>query len=83
MASGFKNPPSFGDGQNSYESWRNELKMWELVTDLKAEKQAFAVILSLKGQAKAIALELDKIKLNAANGIEYLLEQLDPVFKKK
>ena len=82
MASGFKNPPSFGDGQNSYESWRNELKMWELVTDLKAEKQAFAVILSLKGQAKAIALELDKIKLNAANGIEYLLEQLDPVFKK-
>ena len=82
MASGFKNPPSYGDGQISYESWRNELKMWELVTDLKAEKQAFAVILSLKGQAKAIALELDKEKLKAANGIEYLLEQLDPVFKK-
>ena len=56
--------------------------MWVLVTDVKVEKQALAVSLSLHGQAKAIALELDKTKLNAADGIKYLLSALDPVFKK-
>ena len=80
MASGFKNPPSFGDGDN-YETWRNELNMLVLVTDVKGEKQALAVALSLQGQAKAIALELDKTKLNVAYGIKYLLAALDPVFK--
>ena len=82
MASGFKNPPSFGDGETNYETWRNELEMWCLVTDVKIEKQALAVALSLHGQARAIALELDKTKLNAADGIEFLLNALDPVFKK-
>ena len=82
MASGFKNPPSFGDGTSNYETWRNELDMWCLVTDVKTEKQALAVALSLQGQARAIALELDKTKLNAADGIDYLLKALDPVFKK-
>ena len=77
MASGFKNPPSFGDG-DKYETWRNELDMWVLVTDVKVEKQALAVSLSLHGQAKAIALELDKTKLNAADSIKYLLSTLDP-----
>ena len=62
MASGFKNPPSFGDGTANYETWRNELDMWCLVTDVKIEKQALAVALSLQGQARAIALELDKTK---------------------
>ena len=82
MASGFKNPPSFGDGETNYETWRNELEIWCLVTDVKIEKQALAVGLSLHGQARAIALELDKTKLNAADGIEFLLNALDPVFKK-
>ena len=82
MASGFKNPPSFGDGETNYETWRNELEMWCLVTDVKIEKQALAVALSLHGQARAIALELDKTKLNAADGITFLLNALDPVFKK-
>ena len=49
---------------------------------MKIEKQALAVALSLQGQARAIALELDKTKLNAADGINYLLKALDPVFKK-
>ena len=82
MASGYKKPPSFGDGENSYEMWKQELEMWVLVTDMKKEKQAIAVVLSLKGQAKAIALEIDKALLNAVNGVDHLLSVLDPIFKK-
>ena len=83
MASGFKNPPCFGDcGGNSYEVWKTELEMWMLVTDIKEEKQALAVTLSLKGQARAIALESEKSKLNSKDGMQYLLSVLDPVFQK-
>ena len=78
---GFKNPPSFGDGEKDYEVWKTELEMWVLVTDIKEEKHAIAVTLSLKGQARAIALELDKTKLNSKDGIQFLLQVLDPVFK--
>lgn len=82
MASGFKNPPSFGDKETNYETWRNEIDIWCLVTEVKVEKQALAVALSLQGQARAIALELDKAKLNDKDGMKFLLEALDKVFKR-
>ena len=56
--------------------------MWCLVTDLAKNKQALAVTLSLKGQSKAIALELDRDILHSDGGIKYLLDALDPVFRK-
>ena len=79
---GFKNPPPFGDNDLPYEQWRTEIEMWQLVTDMKAEKQALAVTLSLRGQAKAIALELEKARLNSEEGMGYLLQELDKVFKR-
>ena len=82
MVSGFKNPPSFGVKETNYETWRNELGTWCLVTEVKVEKQAFAMALSLQGQARAIALELDKAKLNDKDGVKFLLDALDPVFKR-
>ena len=82
MVSGFKNPPSFGVKETNYETWRNEFDIWCLVTEVKVEKQALAVALSLQGQARAIALELDKAKLNDKDVITFLLDALDPVFKR-
>ena len=79
---GFKNPAPFGDNDLPYEQWRTEIEMWQLVTDMKAEKQALAVTLSLRGQAKAIALELEKERLNSEEGMGYLLQELDKVFKR-
>jgi hypothetical protein len=80
-AKGYRNPPVFGD-QDDYETWKNELKMWQLVTDLDVKKQALAVTLLLKGQAKAIALEIDSSELHDANGMTTLLKTLDKAFQK-
>ena len=47
MASGkCKNPPTFDLKIKSYALYREELKLWEALTELKAEKQAPAIVLS-------------------------------------
>ena len=56
--------------------------MWKLVTDLKEEKQALAIALSLRGQARATALEIKAGKLNDKDGMKVLLKTLDEVYKK-
>ena len=79
MATGYKNPPAF-DGTN-YEAWKNEIEIWRLVTDLDKKKQALAVTLTLKGQARAKALEIDAEKLNDDDGMAELMTSLDSIFK--
>jgi len=51
-----------------------------LVTDLEKKRQALAVTLCLKGQAKAKALELKVEDLNTENGMDSLITELDKVF---
>ena len=75
----YKIPPSLGPDTN-YETWKNELEIWKLVTDVKTEKQALAVTLSLTGQARAKALEIDATQLNSRDGMNILLTALDTLF---
>ena len=63
-----------------YETWKNELEIWKLVTTVKPEKQALAVTLSLTGQAKAKALEIDTAQLNTEDGMNILLTALETLF---
>lgn len=77
----YKNPPVFREDM-SYESWKNEVEMWQFVTDLDPKKQAFAIALSLTGQAKEAALQFKASDLNSVDGLKKLLESLDLVFKK-
>lgn len=65
-----------------YDTWKNELEVWNLVTDVKPEKQALAVTLSLTGQARARALEIDPAELNTIlkDGMNILLTALDALF---
>ena len=79
MASNFKIPPALEEDSN-YESWKNELEMWRLITDLPKTKQALAVVLSLKGKSREKALEVEAASLNMENGIETLLTKLDEIF---
>lgn len=79
-AGGYKNPPILQE-EGCYETWKNEVNMWMLVTDLVKKKQALAVTLSLKGQARAKALEIKAEDLNADSGMETLLKALDTIFE--
>ena len=81
MASGYKNPPKFDE--DGYESWKNELDMWQLVTDLEKRKQALAVTLSLTGKAKEAALGINAGDLNKEEGMKTLIDTLDKVFLKE
>ena len=75
-------PPAF-DEKKSYESWKNEVGIWRLVTDLDKKKQALAVTLSLTGRARDSALEIAAVDLNEDDGMTTLLTKLDSVFLKE
>ena len=54
MATSFKNPPTFDPRLMTYETWKNEISVWRPVTELKAEKQALAVSLTLTGMHRTL-----------------------------
>ena len=84
MASGggYRNTPILED-EKSYDQWRNEISVWQLVTELKPDKQALAVTLCLPRKARQTALEIDAKELNKDDGMTRLLTKLDSVFKKE
>ncbi|KAI4883225.1 hypothetical protein NFI96_020267, partial [Prochilodus magdalenae] len=79
----YKVPPPFDENKSDYESWKNEIKIWKLVTELDQKKQALAVALSLTGRARTIALEISADDLNKDNGLTTLLQKLDTVYLKE
>ncbi|KAG9283062.1 hypothetical protein AMEX_G1791 [Astyanax mexicanus] len=82
-AHSYKVPPPFDENKSDYESWKNEIKIWKLVTELDQRKQALAVTLSLTGKARTIALEISAEDLNKDNGLTTLLQKLDTVYLKE
>ena len=77
MVAGYKNPPKLED---CYERWRNELEIWQLVTDLEKKKQALAVTLSLTGKAREAALNIKAEDLNSDEGMKTLIQTLNKLF---
>ena len=77
----YKNPPNL-EKEKDYAQWKNEVKMWQLVTDLDNKKRGLALALSLQGKPREVALEMDPAKLNADDGVEVLIVELDKVFEK-
>ena len=53
-----------------------------MITDVD-KKQALVVTLSLSGKARETALEIDSSEVNADDGMDVLIKQLDVVFKKE
>ena len=78
----YKNPPKLGTN-TVYETWKTEIAVWRLVTDLPKKKQALAVTLSLAGQARAKALEIEVADLNKDDGLDTLITELDGLFRKE
>ena len=78
MAAGYKNPLKFEE--DCYERWKNELEIWQLVTDLEKKKQALAVTLSLTRKAREAALNIKAEDLNCDEGMKTLIQILDKLF---
>ena len=77
-----KNPPILDDLEN-YEQWKEDVLMWKEITDLSKNKQALAVHLTLKGQAKEIANQLATDEKKMDDGLNRLLGKLDEAFLKE
>ena len=77
----YKNPPSL-EKDKAYGQWKNEVKMWNLVTELDKKKRGLALALSLQGKPREVALEIDPDSLNVDGGVEILITELDKLFEK-
>ena len=82
MTSTYKNPPKL-EADMPYESWKNELEVWQLVTDLDKNKRALAVTLTLTGRAQEADLEVPAKDINTDGGMVTLFAALDKVFQKE
>lgn len=79
----YKVPPTFdSEGNVSYGTWKNEVEAWKHVTDLNKKKQALALALSQVGRTREVAFSVEVADLNREDGMEYLVQKLDSVFKK-
>ena len=77
-----KTPPKFIQGM-SYETWKNKIEMWKIVTSISKKEQGIIVLLeSLEGnnRAEKAVSELTAAQLNIDTGLDVLLEKLDKVF---
>lgn len=83
MATGqnYKNPPSLSSDK-TYQQWKSEVKLWELVTDLDKKKRGLALALSLEGKAREVAVDISSDDLNADDGVNKLVTALDNLFEK-
>ena len=76
----FKAPPPWEDGK-AFEKW-DEVKLWQLVTDLQKTQLAPALALSLECRNREVALQLTPTQLSGENGVTTLLDHLKTVFAK-
>ena len=58
-----------------YASWKKEMYLWQLATNIPPARKATAIFLSLKGQACAAILEMDIALLHSDDGIDKLIKK--------
>ena len=78
----YKNPPKLRDG--FYDTWKKEVAIWQLITELKPEKQGPAVFLSLQPTSKARETVLANVTssvMSSATGVTGILNAFDKHFE--
>ena len=82
MATGqLKAPPVFKEDED-YMSWKNDIEVWQMFTDIEEKKRGPAVYLSLTGKAREAVRDIRPAELGGNNGVEKILEKLDGLFLK-
>ena len=81
MAS-FKAPPVLTE-QKNFKDWKKEVSIWKLATDVKKERQAAMIFLSLEGKSREAVLELDENVIGAedGSGVQAVMDKLDTLWK--
>ena len=64
-----------------YTSWRKEMVLWEMATNVDKKQRAPTVFLTLTGKAREAILEMEAAQLNAEDGMSKMFTKLDDLFK--
>ena len=83
MATGrsYKNPPTLSD-DIQYESWVKEVQLWSLCCKLDKSEQGPALALSLSGNSRDAAMDIDVATLNSNDGLQSIINKLDGLYLK-
>ena len=76
-----KTPPVLAD-EDGYGEWLNDVKIWQLFTDLEKKKQGPALYLTLSGRARECVRELTPEVIGGDDGVQKIIEKLDKLFMK-
>ena len=80
MATGqLKAPPVFTE-EDDYISWKNDIEVWQMFTDLEGKKRGPAVYLTLTGRARDAVRELSTADIGRDNGLKKIIDKLDTLF---
>ena len=63
-----------------YDSWKREIQLWKLATNISPSHHAPAFFLSLTDQPRTAILKMDISLLNAEDGMDKLVEKLNTLF---
>ena len=81
MSSNGKTPPSFDPEKDHYNSWRDDIEVWKMLTDIPKAKIGAAVYLALQGKARELVRTLTTAEIGADDGFEKMIERLDEVYR--
>ena len=79
MATKYVTPPALVP--EKYTSWRKEMKIWEMATNIDKKKMAPTVFLYLPEKAKEAILEMNAEDLNKDDGLTKMYVKLDTLYK--
>ena len=79
--SDFKAPPVLNSAI-PYSTWKRELAIWQAFTNIAKSKQAPAIFLTLSGEAREAAGEIQLDLLVCDDGVKNLLDTLDKMYLK-
>ena len=75
-----KAPPQFNPGEDNYEEFKKELRIWDSFTDLDKKKRGPAVYLSLDKKSKQAVSQLTPENLSEEDGLQQIIQKLDDVY---
>ena len=68
--------------EDGYGEWLNDVKLWQLFTDLDKKKQCPALYLTLTARARECVRELTPQVIGGDDGVKKIIEKLDKLFMK-